>query len=213
MSAQCADPWEQRKFSDLAVLKRGLTYSPKDIVQPEEGVRVLRSSNIKNSQFVLNNDDVFVRDEAVTIECAKDGDILITAANGSTGLVGKHGRINRALERMVQGGFMLMATSDDSEFLNPLMETSWYKRFLRIGVYGGNGSIGNLDKDALSNQELLVPGLEERRRIGGFFNHLDSLITLHQRKELASMVSCLQIGAVRLTLIGPPPDGAVLALR
>ena len=36
-------------------------------------------------------------------------------------------------------------------------------------------------KDFLE-QEILVPSLPEQRRIGAFFDHLDSLITLHQRK-------------------------------
>ena len=31
-------------------------------------------------------------------------------------------------------------------------------------------------------QEILVPSLPEQHQIGAFFNHLDSLITLHQRK-------------------------------
>ena len=36
-------------------------------------------------------------------------------------------------------------------------------------------------KDFL-NEEIAVPSLEEQRQIGGFFDRLDSLITLHQRK-------------------------------
>ena len=36
-------------------------------------------------------------------------------------------------------------------------------------------------KDFLE-QEILVPSLPEQRRIGAFFDRLDSLITLHQRK-------------------------------
>jgi len=36
-------------------------------------------------------------------------------------------------------------------------------------------------KDFLE-QEILVPSLPEQRQIGAFFDCLDSLITLHQRK-------------------------------
>ena len=39
-------------------------------------------------------------------------------------------------------------------------------------------------KDFL-NEEIAVPSLEEQRQIGGFFDRLDSLITLHQRKRLS----------------------------
>ena len=79
--------WEQRKFSNLAETRRGLTYSPSDI--RESGVRVLRSSNISEDQFVHGEEDVFVQADAVNIPYAQEGDILITSANGSTRLVGK----------------------------------------------------------------------------------------------------------------------------
>ncbi len=48
-------------------------------------------------------------------------------------------------------------------------------------------------KDFLA-EAVCVPSLREQARIGEFFARLDSLITLHQRKELASVVNCLQIG-------------------
>ena len=52
------DAWERRKLGEIAETRRGLTYSPSNIV--ENGIRVLRSSNINEDIFVLNEDDVFV---------------------------------------------------------------------------------------------------------------------------------------------------------
>ncbi|WP_414017498.1 hypothetical protein [Bifidobacterium bifidum] len=176
------DPWEQRKFSDVAMIKRGLTYSPTDIVDGAGGIRVLRSSNINEDQFVLNNDDVFVNEGAVTIDLVHDGDILITAANGSPRLVGKRARISDLPGKTVQGGFMLVALSPCSDFLCASMGSSWYRRFLATGVAGGNGAIGNLDSKALGETTIAVPNDAEKDKIGCFFTRLDSLITLHQRK-------------------------------
>ena len=174
--------WEQRKFSDVAMIKRGLTYSPTDIVDGAGGIRVLRSSNINEDQFVLNNDDVFVNEGAVTIDLVHDGDILITAANGSPRLVGKRARISDLPGKTVQGGFMLVASSPCSDFLCASMGSSWYRRFLATGVAGGNGAIGNLDSKALGETTIAVPNDAEKDKIGCFFTRLDSLITLHQRK-------------------------------
>ena len=176
------DPWEQREFSDVAMIKRGLTYSPTDIVDGAGGIRVLRSSNINEDQFVLNNDDVFVNEGAVTIDLVHDGDILITAANGSPRLVGKRARISDLPGKTVQGGFMLVASSPCSDFLCASMGSSWYRRFLATGVAGGNGAIGNLDSKALGETTIAVPNDAEKDKIGCFFTRLDSLITLHQRK-------------------------------
>lgn len=176
------DPWEQRKFSELASLRRGLTYSPADIRPYGQGVRVLRSSNIAEDEFVLSREDVFVDEDVVKIDLAQDDEILITAANGSPRLVGKRAKIHDLAGKTVHGGFMLCARAEQPDFVVALMGSQWYQRFLATGVAGGNGSIGNLDKEALENETALIPRTEEQRLIGAYFSQLDTLITLHQRK-------------------------------
>ena len=59
-------------------------------------------------------------------------------------------------------------------------------------------------KDFLE-QEILVPSLPEQRRIGAFFDRLDSLITLHQRKYCGVASWMLGVALVRL---GSESDGA-----
>lgn len=173
--------WEQRKFSELAETRRGLTYKPNSIV--DNGIRVLRSSNINEDTFVFDDNDVFVDERAVNISYVKNGDILITSANGSSRLVGKHAIIrNLPDNHAVHGGFMLIASSSNPEFLNASMSSQWYSKFVNLYVAGGNGAIGNLNKNDLDKQIVLVPGLAEQKKIGAYFKHLDNLITLHQRE-------------------------------
>ena len=175
------DAWEQCEFKEFAEIKRGLTYSPNDLTS--EGIRVLRSSNICEDTFVIEKDDVFVKREAVKISLVKNGDILITSANGSSRLVGKHAIIKGLKEdSAVHGGFMLIARSLESEFLNALMGASWYTKFINLYVSGGNGAIGNLSKNDLDNQFILIPLKNERDKLGKFFTSIENLITLHQRK-------------------------------
>ena len=157
-----SDDWEQRKFKEIAIVRRGLTYSPKDV--SSQGVRVLRSSNIEGEFFLLHNDDVFVNSEVVKIEYVKRGDILITAANGSPKLVGKHAIIYSTSSDlpMVHGGFMLVASSNFSDFLNASMGSFWYSSFLKRNVTGGNGAIGNLSKADLDEVTILLPSDNEK---------------------------------------------------
>lgn len=173
--------WEQCKFSDVVATRRGLTYKPSNI--RKNGVRVLRSSNIAEDSFTLNDDDVFVAREAVNIDFARVNDILITAANGSSRLVGKH-TIIRGIpeESAVHGGFMLLGTTKEPYFINASMGSSWYRHFIELFVAGGNGAIGNLNKNDLDNQEIAIPLEEEQKKVGAFFRQLDHLITLHQHK-------------------------------
>ena len=173
------EDWEQRKVNDIAETRRGLTYKPNDIC--EDGIRVLRSSNINEDTFVKREDDVFVDRKAINIPFVQNGDILITSANGSSRLVGKHAIIHKITDNSaVHGGFMLLATAKNPQFLNASMGASWYIKFINLFVAGGNGAIGNLNKNDLDEQTILVPYENEQELIGRFFENLDHLITLHQ---------------------------------
>ena len=195
--------WEQRKFSNLADTRRGLTYNPSNISQ--NGIRVLRSSNIDEDQFILSDEDVFVEPEAANIPYVNAGDILITSANGSTRLVGKHAIIKDIPSKTaVHGGFMLLATAKNPEFVNALMGAPWYSEFISLYVAGGNGAIGNLNKNDLDDQDVLAPSDDEQKSIGRFFREIDNLITLHQRKcdeekqNKKALIQLLLTGIVRV---------------
>ncbi|GAB1483183.1 hypothetical protein MASR2M78_19990 [Treponema sp.] len=172
--------WEGCKYYEIAEIRRGLTYKPEDVANT--GVRVLRSSNINEDRFEQKDDDVFVNEDAINIPFVNENDILITSANGSNRLVGKHAIINNINQKTVHGGFMLLATAKNPCFLNASMSSHWYSTFLDLYIAGGNGAIGNLSKTDLANQDICIPNETEQSKIGTFFQNLDSLITLHQRK-------------------------------
>ena len=155
----------------------------------------MRSSNINEDTFVKGEDDVFVNIKAINIPFVRNGDIIITSANGSSRLVGKHAIIREITDNSaVHGGFMLLATAKNPQFLNASMGASWYIKFINLFVAGGNGAIGNLNKNDLDEQTILVPYETEQELIGCFFENLDHLITLHQSKSfwhiLEAIVSC-----------------------
>ena len=78
---------------------------------------------------------------------------------------------------------MILARTDEPDFLNASMGAEWYRRFLHVSVAGGNGALGNLDKAALEKCSILLPcSTGERNSIGVFFSDLEDIITLHQRK-------------------------------
>ena len=118
----------------------------------------------------------------VNIPFVNNGDILITSANGSSRLVGKHAILDDlSSNSSVHGGFMLLASTKNPYFINASMSSNWYKRFIELYVSGGNGAIGNLNKNDLENYDIYVPANNEQVKIGNLFKKLDNLITLHQR--------------------------------
>ena len=84
--------------------------------------------------------------------------------------------------KAVHGGFMILGESNNPAFVNASMSSSWYTKFINLHVAGGNGAIGNLNKNDLENQVVSFPNSEEQLKIGKLFDCLDHLITLHQRK-------------------------------
>lgn len=172
--------WEKIKFKDIAEIKRGLTYKPTDLVN--EGVVVLRSSNINIDKFELRKDDVQVDKKVVNINYINNGDILITSANGSSQLVGKHAIVKNLNSDSVHGGFMLAATTNAPDFLNASMNTYWYNRFLSMNVSGGNGAIGNIKGSILEEELLYVPKKDEQDKISNYFQKLDTLIDQHHQQ-------------------------------
>lgn len=199
----CTLYWEQRKVNDIAETRRGLTYKPNDIC--EDGIRVLRSSNINEDTFVKREDDVFVDRKAINIPFVQNGDILITSANGSSRLVGKHAIICKITDNSaVHGGFMLLATAKNPQFLNASMGASWYIKFINLFVAGGNGAIGNLNKNDLDEQTILVPCENEQEIIGRFFENLDHLITLHQLEPFQLIFKAIAYRIIDYAKSKPP---------
>ena len=173
------EEWEQRNLGEVVQIRRGLTYKPSDIAAV--GIRVLRSSNINGDVFLLKTDDVYVNKEVVNIPLLENGDILVTAANGSTKLVGKHAIVSNVDNNTVHGGFMLSISTRQNYFINAWMSSFEYGKILSL-VQGGNGAIGNLSKPMLESATITLPNDEEQTKIGNFFRQLDDTVDFYQQK-------------------------------
>ena len=173
------NPWNQSLLMDQVEIRRGLTYKPNDV--RSSGVRVLRSSNIVDDTFILSDNDVFVDKAVVNIPRISNGDILVTAANGSTKLVGKHAIVENLVDNeiVVHGGFMLLFKTEQNYFVNAWMSSNEYKRVLQF-VQGGNGAIGNLSSVILKSMKMSVPSFSEQSAIGSLFSTFDDLLARYK---------------------------------
>lgn len=171
--------WRTSSLLSQVEVRRGLTYKPSDV--RSKGARVLRSSNIVDDSFVISDDDVFVSKDVINIPRVSNGDILVTAANGSTKLVGKHAIIKNLPddEIVVHGGFMLLFKTEQNYFVNAWMSSNEYKRVLQF-VQGGNGAIGNLSSAILKSMKMSVPSFSEQSAIGSLFSTLDDLLASYK---------------------------------
>lgn len=148
------DPWEQRKFSDVVDVCSG-----KDYKHLEEGPIPVYGTG----GFMTRVDEALSYDrDAVGI--------------GRKGTIDKP-YLLKAPFWTVDTLFYAIPNSDiDLEFAHCL--------FLNIDWKSKDESTGlpSLSKEAINETIALVPSFNEQSWLGEFFNNLDSLITLHQRK-------------------------------
>ena len=171
-----AEDWEQRKLTDFVDFYAGLTYTPSDV--QETGTLVLRSSNVSNGEIV-DADNVYVCPEVVNVENVQAGDIIVVVRNGSRSLIGKHAQIKRFMPNTVIGAFMTGIRSECPEFTNALLNTPHFDQEISLNM---GATINQITGYMFSKMEFHIPNLDEQNKIGEFFENLDHLITLHQRK-------------------------------
>lgn len=171
-----SDAWEQRKLTEFVEFFSGLTYTPNDV--QENGTLVLRSSNVSNGE-VVDADNVYVNPQVVNSENVKVGDIVVVVRNGSRSLIGKHAQIKAFMPNTVIGAFMTGIRSECPEFTNALLNTSRFEEEIAMNM---GATINQITGYMFSKMEFKVPCLDEQKKIGEYFEKLDRLVTLHQRK-------------------------------
>lgn len=151
--------WEIKYLNEIANYSIGLTYSPKDI--DEDGVVVLRSSNIQNKKVDLS-DIVKVTKKIKPELFVKEGDILMCSRNGSQRLVGKTAIIPRLEFPATYGTFMTLIRSDYNNYLYHFFNSDLFKKQIWIGE---NTMINQVTKYMLDKVNLPIPPLEEQQKI------------------------------------------------
>ena len=174
--------WEQRKLTEFVEFFSGLTYTPNDV--QENGTLVLRSSNVSNGE-VVDADNIYVNPQVVNSENVKVGDIVVVVRNGSRSLIGKHAQIKAFMPNTVIGAFMTGIRSECPEFTNALLNTSRFEEEIAMNM---GATINQITGYMFSKMEFKVPCLDEQKKIGEYFEKLDNLITLHQRKPFVYAV-------------------------
>ena len=163
------DPWEQRKLGEVAHFINGRAYSQNELLSSGK-YPVLRVGN-----FYTNDSWYYSNLELEDKNYAYEGDLLYTWSatfgphiwHGNKVIYHYHiwkVQLEAALEKL----FAFQLLERDKE---------------RILSDKNGSTMVHITKTGIENTSVLMPcSVEEQRQIGTFFDRLDSLITLHQRK-------------------------------
>lgn len=161
------DPWEQRKFGDFVYRESTSRLSSdefpsveyEDIV-PELGQlnKDIRTKNTKKTGIVFDDNKVL------------------------------YGKLRPYLHNWIAPKFNGVAVGDwwvlnpcdmDRYFLYTLIQT---EKFDTIANLSTGSKMPRADWKLVASTNFFIPSIEEQKKIGNYFQDLDNLITLHQRK-------------------------------
>ncbi len=177
--------WEEKKLGDTVLLRgrigfRG--YKETDLVPKGMGAITFSPADIDETGFISLENNKYLSwqkyDESPEIQ-VKVGDILFT----KTASIGKVGYVQLLSNKAtINPQFALLSPNENMNgyfiFLS-VRNDSFMKKVK--GITGGS-SVPTMSQEKLKELTFLKTSIDEQNKIGSYFSHLDSLISLQQRK-------------------------------
>lgn len=116
------------RVKNIGSARNGLTYTPFDLCDEQEGILVLRSSNVQNGQIVFK-DNVYVKCNVPPKLIVQQGDILICSRNGSKELIGKNAIIDENINASF-GAFMMIYRCNVPKYMYYILNSEIFKYYL-----------------------------------------------------------------------------------
>ena len=180
------DPWEQRKFGELAEYKKGPFGSAitKNMFVPksEGSVKVYEQQNAINKDWSIER--YFLPKEYVLSKLKSfevhGGDIIVSCA----GTIGEVYEIPENADSGVINQALMRVRVNDNIVDKRMFEILFSNMIDNFTLTHSNGSaIKNIPPFSdLKPMKVLVPSMDEQEKISDYFSNIDNLITLHQRE-------------------------------
>ncbi|WP_303768822.1 restriction endonuclease subunit S, partial [Anaerobutyricum hallii] len=168
--------WKQRKLGEVFE-------QTTNFVNPDKGEIELWSLTVEDGLTPKSeryNREFLVKKNA-NFKKVRPGDIVYNPMNMTLGAVGYNGMLKNVA---VSGYYitMFVKTGYDSYYIN-----TWLKSPQALSLYKTFATGSLIEKQRVQFSTLSIiptvfPEYEEQKRIGCYFNNLDSLITFHHRK-------------------------------
>ena len=171
--ADYTEPWAEKKLGEVAEIYDGTHQTP---IYTTEGVMFLSVENIRtlHSDKYISK-DAFDKDFKIS---PKSGDVLMTRI----GDIGTSNIVETDIDLAYYVSLALIRSCTiESKFLNVSISSDYFqkelwKRTLHIAFPK------KINKNEIGQSKFFFPSLPEQTAIGSFFQDIDQLISLQQRK-------------------------------
>lgn len=161
------ESWDIIRIKDIGTYRNGLTYSPKDITENDNGTLVLRSSNIKNGKIIYD-DTVYVKCPIPLALMVKIGDIIICSRNGSRNLIGKNAIIENSDISCSFGAFMMVYRCSCPRYIYYILNSEIFSYYLGTFL---TSTINQLTGNNFGNMKIVFcKDIDEQKRIVSFLD-------------------------------------------
>ena len=194
------DPWEQRKLGDILqernVRTSDFESNPIFSLTIEDGITP-KTDRYERTSLITKTEDLF--------KIVNPNEFVTNPMNLRFGAFGYN---KNSLSVCVSGYYDVFSIDNDkcSGFWNSYFKTPVALKRFDDAATGSLIEKRRVKYSTLCQLIFLMPkGMGEKKQIGAFFDRLDSLITLHQRKYCGVVSWMLGVALVRL---GSESDGA-----
>ena len=208
------EPWEQRKLGELVDgIATGKSVNSDDGVVGPGDVGIMKTSCVSYDTFDAGESKRVLPEEQSLVACPVEAKTIIVSRMNTPDRVGACGFVADNWPNLFLPDRLWrvrLRNSVDPYLVYVLLASDRSKEVLRGMASGTSGSMHNIPKESFLGMELTLPtSLEEQSKIAKQFASLDSLITLHQRKDdqLATLKKSL------LEKMFPKPGSDVPELR
>ncbi len=174
------DAWEQRKFGETVLIERGGSPRPIDdyITKDADGLNWVKIGDAPEQGNYITKTAEKIKPSGLSKTREVHPNDLILSNSMSFGKP-----YIMAINGCIHDGWLLIRDTQglyDLKFLCHLLGTT--QMLSQYKAMAAGSTVNNLNKELVSNTIVMFPNKEEQSMVGRYFERIDKLITLHQRK-------------------------------
>ncbi|MEY8539601.1 restriction endonuclease subunit S [Streptococcus alactolyticus] len=174
------DAWEERRFGDTVTIERGGSPRPisKYITNSEDGLNWIKIGDApEEGNYITHTAEKILPEGLSKTREVHPGDLILSNSMS----FGKPYIME--IDGCIHDGWLLIRNDKNKfelKFLCVLLGTD--NMINQYKAMAAGSTVNNLNKQLVGGTTVSFPSIPKQQQIGTFFAHLDTLISLHQRK-------------------------------